>query len=103
MIITVHRDAWDWAVVWSTVAASVVAVIAVLCAIWAIHRSNMIARNADAAQTRERQLTSELAVLARLAEACGSYGYHAASPNVVRALLDLLSDKDLPGLRASHK
>jgi hypothetical protein len=66
-------------------------------AAWAIHRSSFIARNADDVLVRERRLTFELGVLERLAEACGYYT--AGSANVVRGLLRLLPDEDVPDLR----
>jgi hypothetical protein len=92
-----QRDAWDWVVVWSTSVAATLALIAVLCALWAIHRGNVIAQNADEALVRERRMTFELGVLAQLAESAGYY--RAGSANVLRALLRVLPEEDMPTLR----
>ncbi len=97
LAVTSQRDFWDWVIIWSTAVAAAVGFIAVLCAFWAIHRSNIIAQNADEALIRERRITFELGVLAQLAEFVGYY--RAGSGNVVRALLRLLPEEDMPRLR----
>lgn len=78
-VVIVHRDAWDWAVAWSTVVAAVLALVAILCALWAI-------RHSDKALIRERRMDCELGVLAQLAQACGNL-WNASSSEVL-ALLD---------------
>jgi hypothetical protein len=96
LLVPARRDFWDWVVVWSTAGAALLSLVAVLCALWSIRRSNSIARNADEALVRERRMTFELGVLAQLAE---SGIYRAGSANVVRALLRVLPEEDMPGLR----
>jgi len=83
--VSVHRDFWDWLVVGATVLAVAIAVLAIV-----------VATKADKAVVRERQLTFELDVLTRLANACARYW--ADGQSEVVALLLLLPD-DLPGLR----
>jgi hypothetical protein len=88
-IVIVHRDVWDWAVAWSTVVAAVLALAAILCALWAI-------RHSDKTLLRERRMDFELGVLAQLAQACGNL-WNASSSEVL-ALLELLPG-ELQGLR----
>jgi hypothetical protein len=88
-VVIVHRDAWDWAMAWSTVVAAVLALVAVLCALWAI-------RHSDKSLLRERRMDFELGVLAQLAHACGNL-WNASSSEVL-ALLELLPG-ELQGLR----
>src|SRR5215469_2602041 len=83
--VSVHRDFWDWIVVAATILAVAIAVLAIV-----------VATKADRAVVRERQLTFELDVLTRLANACARYWADGRSE--VEALLLLLPD-DLPGLR----
>jgi hypothetical protein len=83
--VSIHRDFWDWVVVGATVLAVAIAVVAIV-----------VATKADRAVVRERQLTFELDVLTRLANACARYWADGRSEVV--ALLLLLPD-DLPGLR----
>jgi len=88
-VVIVHRDVWDWAVAWSTVVAAVLALVAILCAVWAI-------RHSDRALIRERRMDFELGVLAQLAHASGNL-WNASSTEVL-ALLALLPG-ELEGLR----
>jgi hypothetical protein len=89
-VVIVHRDVWDLVVAWSTVIAAVLALVAILCAVWAI-------RHSDQALVRERRMDFELGVLAQLAHACGNLWQASASE--VLALLKLLPG-ELPGLRS---
>lgn len=84
-----HRDALDLTVAWSTVIASILALIALMIALWAI-------RHSDRALIRERQNTFELGVLAQLAHACGNL--FKGSATEVLALIELLPG-ELDGLR----
>lgn len=95
----ISRDAYDWLALWSTVIAAGLALAALVAALIAIWRGNNIAREADAALARERRITFELDVLARIAQSAGYY--QAGSGNVVRALVRLLPEDELTGLRAA--
>jgi len=97
--ITVVRDFWDRLALASTVIAAVLALLAIIVGVVAIRRGNSIARNADEALIRERRLTFELDVLARLANASARRG--AGAVYEVRALIELLPGDELPGLRTT--
>jgi biopolymer transport protein ExbB/TolQ len=84
------RDSWDWVVIWSTVAASVLAVVAIILAAWSVYR-------ADKALVRERRQVFELSLLARLVEVCGYGG--GGRIEVAKGLLLMLPETDLPELR----
>jgi hypothetical protein len=88
--VTVVRDGWDWAVVWAAIGGLIVAVIAIVFAAFTFYVSNR-------SLVRERRITFELRVLAQLAGLAGYY--RAGSGNVVRALVRLLPDEDIPRLR----
>jgi hypothetical protein len=60
--VTVVRDTWDWAVVWTAIAGLVVA-------IFAIGYAALTFRSSSRALVRERRITFELGVLAQLAVA----------------------------------
>jgi hypothetical protein len=89
-LVIARHDALDQIVAWSTVAAAVLALVALFAAMWSV-------RHADRALMRERQMTFELGVLAQLAHACGNLWNGSASE--VLALIALLPG-ELDGLRA---
>ena len=88
--VTVVRDGWDWAVAVAAIVGLLVAIIAIGLAVFTFYVSNK-------GLVRERHLTFELGVLAQLAEFAGYY--RAGSGNVLRALLRLLPEEDMPRLR----
>jgi hypothetical protein len=92
------RDGWDWLIVWCTVGAAVLALVAIVFAVIAIRRGDRNAREAQEATVRERRNVFELGVLARLIEICGLSPPGAAQ--VLQGLLAVLPEKDLPGIRA---
>jgi hypothetical protein len=97
MPVTDVRDSWDWAIVWCTVGAAVLAAIAIWVAVIAIRRADRIAQEDRAAAVHERRNVFELGVLVRLLEICGHN--LPGSVQVVQGLLKVLPDEDLPGLR----
>jgi hypothetical protein len=98
--VIVHRDLWDWVGLWATVGASFLVLIAAVLAWVAIIRGNRNAARADAALLRERRMTFELQVLADLAKAAGYTGSDwAGRESVAKALVKLLPDEDIKGLK----
>ena len=95
--VTTVRDSWDWAVVWSAIGGAFLAVIAVIIAVWAVHRGNIIEQNAHDELVHERRRVFELGVLAKLIEVCGHN--KPGSMQVVRGLLEVLPPGDLPYFR----
>ena len=91
--VTVVRDGWDWLIVWCTVGAAIVSVIAIGLAI----RANRIARAAQRAVARERRNVFELDILTRIIEISGTVE-RGAGP-VVEGLLRVLPETDMPGFR----
>jgi hypothetical protein len=97
--VTAVRDGWDWVGVAAGLAGAILATIAVIFAALAIHRGNVIAREAHEEIIRERWNIFELGILARVVEACGEH--FQGSLFVVQGLLEILPAQDLPGIRAA--
>jgi hypothetical protein len=92
------RDRWDWLIIWCTIGATVLALVAIVFALIAIRRGDRNAREAQEALVRERRNVFELGVLARLIEICGLSP--AGAGQVLQGLLAVLPEQDLPGIRA---
>lgn len=96
--VTTVRDGWDWLIVWCTIGAAVFAALAIYYAARAIRLADRKAREAQDAVVRERRNVFELGVLIRLIEVCSTVERGAAP--IARALLEVLPEQDVPGIRA---